>query len=122
LNEDYETAARSWNDFWKHNVHGCAPELEQSASSLSAGETQLLGFIRAIRKKPDILFIDEGLSSMDIHLESAVLRAIREDFPECIVFLVSHRIIDSFSPDTSIEISNGRVLAVESNLNISSLN
>jgi ATP-binding cassette, subfamily B, bacterial len=119
--EDYEASAEFWNNFWGLNIHGRAPELKQSASSLSAGETQLLGFIRAIRKKPDILFVDEGLSSMDIHLESSVIKVIQESYPECIVFLVSHRTIESFIPDVIIRTSNGRVQALELSLNTSPL-
>ncbi len=104
--------AADWTRFWAGLDGRPAPGLGQAADSLSAGETQLLAVIRALDRRPDLLFIDEGLSAMDRAMEAAVLAAIDARLPGSVVFLVSHRPIPAFRPRIRIEVADGAVRAV----------
>lgn len=60
--------------------------------NLSGGEKQLLGFIRVLITKPDLLIIDEGTSFMDRRTESIIMDLIARLKAEMGILLISHRI------------------------------
>jgi ATP-binding cassette subfamily B protein len=60
--------------------------------NLSGGEKQLLGFIRVLITKPDLLIIDEGTSFMDRRTESIIMDLITRLKTEMGILLISHRI------------------------------
>ncbi|MBN2318442.1 MAG: ATP-binding cassette domain-containing protein [Acidobacteria bacterium] len=57
---------------------------------LSGGETQWLGLLRALYDMPDVLIVDEGLSSLDIEIERILFTIIRAYSREHAVLLVTH--------------------------------
>jgi ATP-binding cassette subfamily B protein len=60
--------------------------------NLSGGQRQLIAFIRALIKKPEILVIDEGTSGMDRGTESIITDLLRRLKKETGILLISHRI------------------------------
>lgn len=88
------------------------PGLEQMADTLSAGEAQLLAFIRVLDRCPDILFIDEGLSAMDRTMEEIVLQKAEAQLRNTVIFLVSHRLIPSFKPQGVLHIADRRLHSI----------
>jgi ABC-type bacteriocin/lantibiotic exporter with double-glycine peptidase domain len=113
FNHENSTVLADWLWIWQDVLKRSAPGLDQAADSLSAGEMQLLAFIRILHTSPHFMFLDEGLSAMDLSMESAVVALMKDKFPDTVIFLVSHRSISSFKPNCTIEISNGQVCSVE---------
>ena len=76
--------------------------------NLSGGEKQILAFIRALIRKPDILIIDEATSFMDRSSESVIMDLLSRLKTEMGILFISHRInlIKSLSDDIYI-LENG---------------
>lgn len=58
---------------------------------LSGGQRQLIGFVRALYKKPDILLLDEATSSMDRDMEVEIQKIVARLLPGMCVMVSSHR-------------------------------
>ncbi|WP_127079945.1 ABC transporter ATP-binding protein/permease [Rhodomicrobium lacus] len=58
---------------------------------LSPGEQQRLVFCRAILFRPDILFLDEATSSIDIATEAILYRLLLDELPDCAIVSIAHR-------------------------------
>ena len=61
-----------------------------SGIKVSGGQRQLIGFIRALYKNPDVLLIDEGTSSMDPELESKIQYVLKCFFPQLAIIVATH--------------------------------
>ena len=58
---------------------------------LSLGEQQRLSIVRAILKKPDWLFLDEALASLDQDSQNQALTAMKNALPTTTVVAISHQ-------------------------------
>ena len=65
--------------------------LKEGGEGISAGQKQRISLARALLKKPKVLFLDEATSNVDSATEKKIFRSIREEFPEIIIILISHR-------------------------------
>ena len=76
----------------KFEEGGLDMEIKEGGENLSAGEKQLMCIGRAILKKNKIILIDEATSSIDSVTEEAILASIRENFKDCTVITIAHRL------------------------------
>jgi len=60
--------------------------------NLSGGQKQLIGLIRALINKPEILIIDEGTSNMDRVTEGMIMELISKLKHEMGILMISHRV------------------------------
>jgi len=70
------------------------PRLDEEADwtrILSLGEQQRLAIGRALLARPEIVFLDEASSAMDVGLEHAMYGLLRRALPEAILVSVGHR-------------------------------
>lgn len=65
--------------------------LDKEGGFLSSGQQQIVGLIKAIIKKPDVLIIDEGLSNIDEKIARKIIVYITTILTDTIVILVSHQ-------------------------------
>lgn len=77
--------------------------------TLSGGEQQRLSFARALLRKPDMLFLDEATSQLDLALEQQVYALVKERLPRCTVVSVAHRDSLAHFHDRFIRIENGMI-------------
>jgi ATP-binding cassette subfamily B multidrug efflux pump len=66
--------------------------LTNNGSNLSAGQTQLVSFARAIAQGGQVMMLDEATSSVDSITESLIQKAIHRLFEEKTVIAVAHRL------------------------------
>lgn len=112
--QDVELAAKTaqCESFIKRQPEGFDTVLVSLGHSISGGEKQRLVIARALAGKPDILILDDSTSAMDYHTEAQLLEAIRKNYPEMALMLVTHRLPSAKSADKIAVFGEKRVLDV----------
>ncbi|MFL6205075.1 MAG: ABC transporter ATP-binding protein [Acidimicrobiales bacterium] len=90
---------------------GLDTRIGEQGLSLSGGQRQRLALARAIIGRPQILVLDDPLSAVDVHTESAAQAALRPILEGCTVFIVVHRPSTVALADRSILLDEGRLVA-----------
>ena len=90
--------------------NGMEQVLKENGKNLSGGQRQRISIARAIAKKSDILFVDEGTSSLNEELGREIEKVFLS--LEQTVVAISHRYYEGISEqyDYVLEIKNGEVL------------
>ena len=58
---------------------------------LSGGERQRVALARTLYRDPEIYFMDESTSALDVNTEKLILEAIKKDVNDKTVILIAHR-------------------------------
>ena len=77
--------------------------------SLSGGQKQRTAIARALAKDPDIVILDDALSSVDTHTEAAILQGLKGELAGRTTLVVSHRITAIRDADLIVVLDGGRV-------------
>lgn len=59
--------------------------------NLSGGQKQLVGFVRALIKKPQLLILDEATSSMDVDMEQHMFNILQEIKADISIIFITHQ-------------------------------
>ncbi|MBD4544460.1 ATP-binding cassette domain-containing protein, partial [Xanthomonas citri pv. citri] len=70
---------------------GVETEIGEEGLSLSGGQRQRIALARAIAARPDVLVLDDPLSSLDVRTEEAVTARLREVLDGTTTLIVAHR-------------------------------
>ncbi len=92
------------------------PLMERRPANLSTGERQRVALARALASSPELLLLDEPLSSLDIALRGRILRYLKDLHRELSIPMVyvSHSISEVLAiADRALVISHGRQLAFD---------
>ncbi|NNF12691.1 MAG: ABC transporter ATP-binding protein [Gemmatimonadetes bacterium] len=84
--------------------------LGERGINLSGGQKQRATLARALARNPLILILDDALSAVDTHTESAILEDLREVAVRRTVFIVSHRVSAVMNADKVLVLENGRIV------------
>ncbi len=77
--------------------------------SLSGGQKQRVAVARALLGSPDLLLLDDATSAMDAQTEENFWKAFREEFPEAICLIVTHRVKTIEHADLILTLDEGRL-------------
>jgi putative ATP-binding cassette transporter len=81
--------------------------------TLSLGEQQRLGLVRALLHAPQYLFLDEATASLDEPSEAAMYNLLREQLPATTLVSIGHRsTLDAFHQRNVAFVRNGDVFAL----------
>ncbi len=84
--------------------------LDEDATSVSAGEKQLLTIARAFLADPPILILDEATSSVDTRTEVLIRRAMSRLMEGRTAFVIAHRLSTIRDADTILVMDQGRII------------
>ncbi len=84
--------------------------LDEDASSVSAGEKQLLTIARAFLADPPILILDEATSSVDTRTEVLIRRAMTRLMEGRTAFVIAHRLSTIRDADTILVMDRGAII------------
>ncbi|MCE4609951.1 MAG: ABC transporter ATP-binding protein/permease [Desulfurococcales archaeon] len=82
----------------------------EAGKLLSVGEKQLISLARALIRDPDIIVLDEALSSVDSKTEHLIHRALRRLLQGRTSIIIAHRLAITKIVDKIIVIDNGEII------------
>jgi ATP-binding cassette, subfamily B, bacterial len=94
--------------------------LGQRGFRLSGGERQRVCVARALIARPQTLILDEALTGVDVETEARIIRAIRREFIDRTVIVITHRLHSVVDLDSIIVVEDGRVTAQGSHEEVTS--
>ncbi len=87
-----------------------ATRLGERGINLSGGQRQRATLARAIARDPAILILDDALSAVDTHTESAILDGLRDVLRARTALIVSHRVTAVMNADRIFVLDDGRIV------------
>ena len=82
----------------------------ERGATLSAGQKQLISFLRVLVNNPDILILDEATSSIDSYSEELIKTATKKITKGKTSIIIAHRLSTIESADKIIYMENGRII------------
>jgi ATP-binding cassette subfamily B multidrug efflux pump len=84
--------------------------LGERGINLSGGQKQRATLARALAREPLVLVLDDALSAVDTHTESAILEDLRSAMSRCTSFIISHRVSAVMHADQILVLKNGSIV------------
>lgn len=78
--------------------------------SLSRGQQQLLALARALLHKSKIVLLDEATISVDKETEETLRKVMKEDFSDCTIISIAHRLETIMDYDVVAVMNKGRMV------------
>ena len=110
--ENVENAAKELeiHEFIKSLPGGYSFNVSERGATLSAGQKQLIAFLRVLVNNPDILILDEATSSIDSYSEELLKNATKKITKHKTSIIIAHRLSTIESADKIIYMENGKIL------------
>ncbi|CAK7906346.1 oligomycin resistance ATP-dependent permease Yor1p [[Candida] anglica] len=100
-------------DLQSHKFH-LDQIVEDNGSNFSLGEKQLLALARALIRDTNILILDEATSSVDYKTDATIQATIRDEFENCTVLSIAHRLKTIINYDKILVLNDGSIAEFDS--------
>ncbi len=97
------------HEFIEDLPQGYYTDAGEAGKKLSTGEKQLIAIARAMLRNPDIVILDEALSSIDPATENIVRRAMKKLMKGRTSIIVAHRLTAALDADKIIVLEDGYI-------------
>ena len=110
--EEVEKAAQEIgiHDFIMKLPNGYQYNVKERGATISAGQRQLISFLRAYVHKPKILILDEATSSVDSHSEKLLQEATEKITKGRTSLVIAHRLATIRRADKIIVLDKGNIV------------
>lgn len=98
------------DDFVHKLPKGVETLIGEKGVKLSGGEKQRLGIARAVFKNPEILFLDEATSHLDVESEQKIQDSLAHFFKDVTAVVIAHRLSTIKEMDRIIVIEDGKII------------
>jgi ATP-binding cassette subfamily B multidrug efflux pump len=92
--------------------------VQERGGVLSAGQRQLLAFLRAYITQPKVLILDEATSSIDSHTEELIQRALIALTKDRTSVIIAHRLSTIQHANRIIVLDKGQIVEIGSHLSL----
>ncbi len=97
-------------DFLSKLPKGVETVIGEKGVKLSGGERQRVGIARAVFKRPDVLFLDEATSHLDLESEERIRDSLHVFFRDVTAVVIAHRLTTIKEMDRIFVLENGRLI------------
>lgn len=97
-------------DFIHKLPQGIETIIGEKGIKLSGGERQRVGIARAIFKQPDLLFLDEATSHLDLESEEKIKDSLHAFFQNVTAVIIAHRLTTIQEMDRIVLMEDGQIL------------
>lgn len=97
-------------DFIDKLPQGLDTFIGEKGVKLSGGEKQRLGIARCIYKQPELLFLDEATSHLDLESEEKIKDSLHYFFKKVTAIVIAHRLTTIQEMDRILVIEKGRLI------------
>jgi ATP-binding cassette subfamily B protein len=108
--------AANVHEFIVRLPQGYETQVGERGMQLSGGERQRIALARAFLKDAPVLILDEPTSSVDLNTEAVIVKAVEQLMQGRTTFIIAHRVSTLTNCDLLLEIENGRLVDVPSNV------
>ncbi|CAG9854961.1 unnamed protein product [Phyllotreta striolata] len=84
--------------------------ISESGSNFSAGQKQLLCLVRCLLGENKTIILDEATSDVDLPSECLINCILQQNFEECTLILVAHRLKTVMNCDVIVVVQEGRIV------------
>lgn len=102
------------HDFLMQLPQGYHYNVKERGTMLSAGQRQLIAFLRAYVNKPEILILDEATSSVDAYSEKLIQKATDKITQGRTSIIIAHRLTTIKKADRIIVLDKGNIVEIGS--------
>ncbi|KAG2235533.1 hypothetical protein INT48_003096 [Thamnidium elegans] len=90
--------------------------VSEGGHNFSQGQRQLLCLARALLKSTRVVLMDEATASVDFETDKAIQKTITQEFEECTILCIAHRLNTVIEYDRILVLDHGEVIEFESPL------
>ena len=99
-------------EFIEHKEGKMEAEVHVRGNNLSGGQKQRLLIARALAAGPEILVLDDASSALDYATDSALRKALRENYRDTTTVLVAQRISSVRHADLILYLEDGKIIGM----------